>query len=97
MTPECPSVVFTVHALQRIFARSISHADVHDALRDGDVIESYPDDTPYPSYLVLLRASARPIHVVVARDEGNARCYVVTVYVPDPRVWSDDFTRRIGR
>ncbi len=35
-----------------------------------------------------------PIHVVVAYDSmGN--CQIVTVYVPDARVWQEDFKRRV--
>ncbi len=46
-------LVFRVHAIQRMFERSIQDEDVRTVLRQGEVIEAYPDDTPYPSYLML--------------------------------------------
>jgi len=33
--------------------RNISAAEVRRVLTDGETIEEYPDDTPYPSRLVL--------------------------------------------
>jgi hypothetical protein len=39
----------------------------------------------------------RPLHVVVAVDRGNRRCHVVTVYIPDADLWSDNFRIRRRR
>ena len=44
---------FRVHALQRIFQRNISIEDVRYVLTSGEVIEDYPEDEPYPSFLIL--------------------------------------------
>ena len=41
--------VYRVHALQRMFERSV----VESVIQSGATIESYPEDTPYPSRLVL--------------------------------------------
>lgn len=46
-------LVFRVHAIRRMFGHRISEDDVHQVLLTGEVIEEYPDDTPYPSRLVL--------------------------------------------
>ncbi|HQU79105.1 MAG TPA: DUF4258 domain-containing protein [Azonexus sp.] len=46
-------LIFRKHALQRMFQRSISTGDVDSVLVDGKCIIAYPDDTPYPSRLVL--------------------------------------------
>jgi len=61
---------------------------------EGEVIASDPDDLPFPSVLILGFDGARPIHFVVARDAQTMLCFVVTVYQPDPKVWSDDFRTR---
>ena len=47
------SLVFRIHAIQRMFERSVTRADVREVLATGEVIEQYPDDTPYPSRLIL--------------------------------------------
>jgi hypothetical protein len=44
-------LTFRQHAIQRMFERSIAPDEIRAALAHGSVIESYPDDTPYPSQL----------------------------------------------
>jgi len=45
--------VYRVHALQRMFEREIERSVVESVIQSGTTIESYPEDTPYPSRLVL--------------------------------------------
>ena len=87
-------VIFRVHALRRMARRGISVDEVREALDSGEIIEAYPDDTPYPSRLVLGRAGLRPLHVVVAYDAGGGLTIVITAYEPDPARWGTDFRRR---
>lgn len=77
-----------------MFDRAISPDVVERVVAAGEIVASYPDDTPYPSMLVLGFDEGRPVHVVVARDGGTALCHIVTVYRPDPDVWGDDFKTR---
>jgi len=73
----------------------ISDEEVGEAIADATVVEAYPEDTPYPSVLVLGRtAEDRPIHVVCAYMETEDRAVVITVYEPDPERWETDFRRR---
>jgi hypothetical protein len=46
-----------------MFSRGISEADVRDVVENGEVIEQYPDDLPYPSRLMLGIAQGRALHV----------------------------------
>jgi hypothetical protein len=55
-------------------------------------IESYPDDKPYASRLMLGWANGRPIHVVAAKAEHEI--IVITVYEPDAARWEPGFERR---
>lgn len=88
------SVVFRVHALRRMFERGITVDEVEAAIKNGEVIEDYPDDTPYPSQLVLGWSDSRPLHVVLARNLSENELIVVTVYEPDPALWEGGFIRR---
>lgn len=90
---DCAEVVFSGHAVQRMFARSLNEMDILQVIRQGEVIESYPQDTPYPSDLLLGVSRGVFIHAVVAR-RGDGRCIVVTAYVPDPLRWNADFKTR---
>ncbi len=87
-------LVFRVHALRRMFEREIPVEDVRTVVENGDTIERYPDDVPYPSRLVLGWRESRPLHVVVAEDLEQKESIVITVYEPDPALWEPDFKRR---
>ena len=93
-TRQIESFVFSGHALRQMFARSISADDIRTVIREGEVIASYPDDRPYPSELLLGFSTERPLHVILAYNEASRIAYVVTTYVPDPKLWSEDFKTR---
>ena len=88
------TIVYRVHALQRMFERAITQADVREALRTGEVIELYPDDQPYPSRLILALVRGRPVHVVVAEDRDAQRVIIITAYEPDLDRWEPGFRHR---
>jgi len=91
---DCKSIRYSRHALERMFERSIPPDDVSECIRSGEAIASYPDDSPYPTVLLLVFARGLPLHVLVAQEPEIGNCYVVTVYRPDPALWSDDFKRK---
>ncbi len=68
--------------------------DVRRIVATGEVVEDYPDDTPYPSRLVLGWRGARPIHVVVASNYDDNEVIVITAYEPDPVQWNAGYKRR---
>jgi len=77
-----------------MYQRTISAAEVRHVIATGETVEDYPDDTPYPSRLVLGWNGSRPIHVVVADNIDDEEKIVITVYEPDPLEWEPDFKRR---
>lgn len=89
-----PKLVFRAHAVQRMFERRITVNMVREALADGDTLAEYPEDSPYPSRLVLGWADERPLHIVVADNTSEKETIVITVYEPDPTRWSEGFRRR---
>ena len=46
-------LVFRVPAVQRMFQRHVTVDDVRNALENGEELEAYSKDQPYPSRLVL--------------------------------------------
>ncbi len=85
------SLVFRLHAVQKMFERSVSRDDVADVIEHGEVIRDYPDDTPYPSRLILGWRAERPLHVVAADNDADEETLIITVYEPDPALWESDF------
>ena len=87
------TIVMTRHARQRLLERNISLDDVEQAIRTGKIIEEYPNDTPFPSCLILGdSANCEPVHIVASTD--NEFLYIITAYYPDPQKWSEDFSVR---
>jgi len=91
---DCSKVVFSQHAFTRMFARSISPELVSRAVGSSEIIAEYPDDQPFPSYLLLYFEQEKPLHVVVGKDEHDGACYIITAYEPDIKLWNDDFRSR---
>ncbi|EDX77411.1 hypothetical protein MC7420_548 [Coleofasciculus chthonoplastes PCC 7420] len=91
---DCQNLVFSSHAIQQMFLRRISKNEVQAVVAYGEVIDQRPDDTPFPSYLLLYIVGGQPLHVVFSYDESTDTGYVVTAYIPDPRIWQDDFRTR---
>ncbi len=87
------AITYSAHALKRMFERERMPVMVEQAVQQGQVIQAYPDDQPYPSRLILGWAGSVPLHVLVAQIE-NGDTVVITAYVPDPTLWDVSFTRR---
>jgi hypothetical protein len=91
---ECERVVFSGHAIQRMFQRGIGRDAVLAVVAHGETVAAYADDKPYRSVLLLGFVDARPLHVVVALDESMGACIIVTTYEPALEQWGADFRTR---
>ena len=88
------NIIFTGHSIQRIFEREIEPEDIEVSVANGEIIEEYPDDKPYPSFLILNFINGEPIHVVFSFDKDNGTIYIVTAYFPDISIWDETFKIR---
>jgi len=88
------ALVFTTHALRRMLEHGIRSGQIRQVLEAGERIETYPDGTPLPSYLMLGKGAGRVLHVVAADDEAQDETIVITSYEPDPKQWESDFRTR---
>lgn len=87
---------YTQHFMQRIMQRKITLDDVTIALKNGEIIEDYPNDYPFPSCLVLgYTINNFPLHVVcgIAPDD----LFLITAYYPNKSMWTTDFRTRQPR
>lgn len=85
----------TDHADEEAQADRIPFAEILSSVFQGEIIEEYPRDKPYPSCLVYGETSARnPVHSVWAYNRENRWAVLITVYRPDPKRWVDGRKRR---
>ena len=88
-------MVVTQHSRKRFAERGISVDDVVFAIRTGEIVEQYPDDTPFPSCLILGYSGERALHIVASIDEEAV--YIITAYAPSPEKWESDWKTRRER
>ncbi len=91
-------IKFTNHAKDEMLGEEfgeINPNEVHEALETGIILEHYPEDSPFPTYLVYGKTvKGRHLHVVCAPVVEHKTLVVVTVYEPDPMKWIN-YHRRI--
>ncbi len=81
-------VRITDHADEEAANDNIEYDDIRFSVLNGEIIEDYPGDKPYPSCLVFGKGSSdEPVHSVWAYNEKNRWSVLITVYRPDPKRW----------
>jgi hypothetical protein len=89
--------LYSQHARAEMEAEELGEIrdqEVFEAVLAGRIIESYPEDKPYPSCLIYGRTvEDRPIHIVCAYAEDVNSVIIITVYQPRLDQWID-FERR---
>jgi hypothetical protein len=88
------SIVYRLHAIQRMFERNIHNDEIRQIIQSGKIIERYVNDSPYPSRLILGEVNKRPLHIVITENTTENVIIVITVYEPDPRKWIKPDERR---
>jgi len=90
-TPE--NMEITLHAAKRLEQRHISIKDILSCILNGEIIEQYPTDYPYPSCLVLgLSTKQLSLHVVVGSN--LKKLWIITAYYPSPDKWEENLKTR---
>ena len=85
-------MVLTQHSRKRFSERNIKIQDVVNTINDGEIIEDYPDDYPFPSCLILGKSEEKVIHIVASINESMI--YLITADVPDSDKWEADWKTR---
>jgi hypothetical protein len=85
----------TEHADEEAQDDRLSFDEILASVLDGEIIEEYPDDKPFPSCLILGEtADGEPVHSVWAYNEEIRWAVLVTVYRPDAELWINWRIRR---
>jgi len=82
------------HADKERRAEEIEINDIKEAIKNGEILEDYPNDPRGPSCLVLGYArDGRAMHIVCALLPTDM-IRIITVYIPSLPKWIDPRTRR---
>jgi len=65
-------------------------SDIKHVIENGEIIEQYPTDYPFPSCLI----KGENMHIVCSIGEG--RLYIITAYRPSPDSWDAEGSIRKG-
>lgn len=85
---------FSNHAVDNSILRRIRVQEIKEAVATGQLIEDYPNDEYGPSCLISgLTQTNRLIHVHCSYP-SRPLIKIITLYEPDPKRWSNDFTTR---
>lgn len=87
------NIRITLHAAKRLEQRGIFLKDVISCIMNGEIIEQYPDDYPYPSCLIFgWNIDGKILHVVIGHHESEL--FLITAYFPNTEKWESDFKTR---
>ena len=84
------SIFWTYHVNMRLQRRSIARQAILNAVDTFEIIEAYPEDKYFPSYLVLANDSGEVFHILFATDVDGENVRLVTAYRPSPDEWDND-------
>jgi len=90
---NCKKISFSGHVIIQMFKRNITEEEVSEAIKIGKIIKEYPEDRPFPSYLILASVNNKFLHIVAAKENCDV-CIVITAYEPDKAIWNNDFSTK---
>jgi hypothetical protein len=86
--------VLSEHAFDKLRLLDCTFAEVDAAIEHAEIIEEHVTDDNLLKEVVLVVDWIRPLHVIVVVDDRHEEERIVTVYEPDPDLWSPDYRRR---
>ena len=87
-------VRITDHADEEAQSDHLSFDEIITSVIQGEIIEDYAKDKPYPSCLIYGETFSKvPVHSVWAYNEVSQSAVLITVYRPNEKHWLD-FRRR---
>lgn len=87
-------ILWTYHVNMRLDERFISRGNIINSCDTFEIIERYPFDKYFPSYLIYARYGEKIFHIQIATDLQNERVIVITAYRPAQEKWEKNFKIR---
>lgn len=87
-------ILWTYHVNMRLGQRFIARETIINAADTYELVEGYPDDKYFPSYLLLGREADNAFHVLFGVDVEDQNVRIVTAYYPSADEWELDLKTR---
>jgi hypothetical protein len=87
-------IFWTYHVNMRMKGRFIHRQIILDSIQHYEIIEEYPDDKYFPSYLVLSKYQDKGFHVLFAVDVEEKNVRIITAYYPSLNEWEEGYKTR---
>ncbi len=88
-------VIIKLHAYDRIKQRELNLEMIENAILEDDIVESYPDDYPLSSILLLGFHDKCPLHIICAPSDKGL--IIISAYIPNQDIWQSDYKTRIEK
>ena len=89
-------ILWTYHVNMRLGQRFIARETIIRAADTYELVEAYPQDKYFPSYLLLGRDGDDGFHVLFGADVEMQNVRIVTAYYPSADEWEMDLKTRRG-
>ncbi len=87
-------IYWTYHINMRLKRLNISRHAIVRSTEHYEIIEAYPDDKYFPSYLLYSRYQGEVFHTLFGVDLAGDNVRVITAYHPNTQKWEPDFKTR---
>ncbi|MBM4297521.1 MAG: DUF4258 domain-containing protein [Deltaproteobacteria bacterium] len=87
-------ILWSYHVNMRLGQRFIARETIIQAADSYEIVEEYPADKYFPSYLLLGRQGENAFHVLFGTDVDDQNVRIVTAYYPSPEEWEADLKTR---
>lgn len=83
---------YTIHGAKQRIARRIKRREIEQAIKNGEIIEDYPDHHYGPDCLLLGKTDkGKNLHILCSLQKVVD---IITVYEPDLIEWEEDLRTR---
>jgi len=91
------NIIISRHAIDKMKERDINRKEIFQSIFNGEIIEQYPTDYPYPSCLISgISVNEKQIHIVAGLGEN--KLWIITVYYPGQEKWENGYKiRKVGK
>jgi len=78
----------------RLQQRAITRGSIISSVETYEIIEQYPEDKYFPSYLVFAQAGSNIFHIHIAVDKEGDNVRIITAYKPTLDKWENNYKTR---